>query len=112
MHESVVVAGRVDSLRHPLEHYTYDSLSDFVLRMDRYSRLAAREMHTRGRRLRPGELLWRPWFTFVNLYLVKGGFLEGRDGFTLAVLYSMYNFLKYAKLQEMQMRPAATEAGR
>ncbi len=102
VHESVAVDGRVDALRHPLEHYTYRSLSDFVGRMDRYSQLAARELDKRGRRLRWGELLWRPWFTFLNLYLLKRGFLEGQAGFTLAALYSMYNFLKYAKLAEIQ----------
>jgi len=112
VHESVAVQGQVGNLRHPLEHYTYDNLSDFVQRMDRYSRLAARELHKQGRRPHWGELLWRPGFTFLNLYLVKGGFLEGRDGFTLAVLYSMYNFLKYAKLQEMRLRQKGRGEGR
>ncbi|MFP3867197.1 MAG: glycosyltransferase family 2 protein [Desulfobacteraceae bacterium] len=110
VHEGVEVEGRVGTLQHPLEHYTYASLSDFVQRMDRYSQLAARELVKQGRRPCWGELLWRPWATFVNLYFIKKGFLEGRAGYTLAVLYSVYNFLKYAKLRELRQQARTLRA--
>ncbi|MBW1917282.1 MAG: glycosyltransferase family 2 protein [Deltaproteobacteria bacterium] len=109
VHEGVAVDGRVGTLQHPLEHYTYDNLSDFVQRMDRYSLLAARELVKQGKRPCWGELLWRPWLTFVNLYFLKKGFLEGRAGYTLAVLYSVYNFLKYAKLRELRQQAQTNE---
>lgn len=109
VHEEVTVAGPIGTLRQPLEHYTYNSLSDFVQRMDRYSQLAAQELYKQGKRPCRGELLWRPWLTFLNLYIVKKGFLEGRAGYTLAVLYSVYNFLKYAKLRELRRQAQATE---
>ncbi|RLA87705.1 MAG: glycosyltransferase family 2 protein [Deltaproteobacteria bacterium] len=109
VHEGVEVDGSVGTLQQPLEHYTYNSLSDFVQRMDRYSHLAAQELIKQGKRPHWGELLWRPWLTFINLYFIKKGFLEGRAGYTLAVLYSMYNFLKYAKLRELRQQAQITE---
>jgi glycosyltransferase involved in cell wall biosynthesis len=101
VHEEVEVAGPVSNLKTPLDHYSYNSVSEYVIRMDRYARLAAREMAKNGRRPYPGELLWRPFFTFVNLYFIKRGVLEGSTGLTLSALGSMYNFLKYQYLREL-----------
>jgi hypothetical protein len=69
--------------------------------MDRYARLAAREMAKAGRRPWPGELFFRPLFSFFHLYFIRRGFLEGTPGYTLAVLMSMYKFLKYYYLREL-----------
>lgn len=101
VHEEVKVAGPVGNLKTPLEHYTYTDVADYVTRMDRYARLAAREMAKSGRRPYPGELVWRPFFTFLNLYFLRRGFLEGALGLTLAKLGSRYNFRKYYYLREL-----------
>ena len=43
----------------------------------------------------------RPFFSFLHLYFIRRGFLEGTPGYTLAVLMSMYKFLKYYYLREL-----------
>jgi glycosyltransferase involved in cell wall biosynthesis len=101
VHEEVVVAPPVGTLKTPLEHYSYRSVSDYVARMDRYARLAALELAKAGRRPRPGELFFRPLLSFFHLYFIRLGFLEGTSGYTLAVLMSMYKFLKYYYLREL-----------
>jgi hypothetical protein len=47
-------------------------------------------------------LVLRPPFTFVQMYLVRLGFLEGYWGFLLSALYSFYTFAKYCKLRELE----------
>jgi glycosyltransferase involved in cell wall biosynthesis len=101
VHEEVEVAGPVGTLRTPLEHYSYNDLREYAARQERYARLAAREMAARGRRPLPGETCWRPFFTFLRLYFLKQGFLEGSLGMTLALQGSRYNFLKYHYLREI-----------
>ena len=101
VHEEVLVNGPVGFLQHPLDHYSYDSVSDYLARQDRYARLAAQEMLREGRRPRAGELFWRPCSHFFKLYVLRLGFLEGRLGYTLALLSSLYNFLKYYYLREL-----------
>jgi glycosyltransferase involved in cell wall biosynthesis len=101
VHEEVVVAGPVGTLQTPLEHYSYKSVSEYVTRMDRYARLAAQELAKAGRRPFPGELFARPFFSFLHLYVIRLGFLEGTTGYTLAVLMSVYKFLKYYYLREL-----------
>lgn len=110
VHESVQVQGRVGTLKEPLLHYTYRSLSDLVQRLDRYSTLAAAQLLQEGRRPRFGELLWRPWLTFFKHYFWQLGFLEGWDGYTLSYLYSTYNYLKYAKFRELYRQQQAAGA--
>ena len=46
--------------------------------------------------------LWlRPPFTFVRMYVLKRGFLDGALGFRLALLYARYTYAKYAKLRAL-----------
>ncbi len=101
VHEEVEVAGPVGTLRTPLDHYSYKNLTEYAARQDRYALLAAREMRQQGRRPWPGELAWRPFFTFLNLYFLKQGVWEGLLGLKLALQGSRYNFLKYHYLREL-----------
>jgi len=109
VHEEVEVNGPVGRLRTPLDHYSYAGVSDYLARQDRYARLAAQEMLKEGRRPRAGELFWRPLSHFLKLYVLRLGFVEGRLGYTLALLGSLYNFLKYYYLRELG-EPRATNS--
>jgi glycosyltransferase involved in cell wall biosynthesis len=101
LHEQVEVSGKVEKMNHPLLHYTYRDISNHLLKMDRYTTLAAQQNFQEGNRARIWDLTLRPGFKFINMYLLRGGFLEGRAGLVIALLGSFYVFLKYAKLWEL-----------
>ncbi len=101
VHEKVELRGKTAVLQHPLIHETYRSLSEYFERMNRYSSLAAREMRGEGRKCRFTDLILRPPFTFLQMYVLRAGFLEGYFGLLLSLLYSFYTFAKYAKLREL-----------
>jgi len=102
VHERVELRGKAATLKQPLIHETYRSLAGFLQRMDRYSTLAAREMHSQGKRYRFRHIFFHPPFTFLQMYFLRAGFLEGHTGFLLSSLYSFYTFAKYAKLKELE----------
>lgn len=102
VHEAVVVDGSLGSLTAPLDHFTYDSISAFLQRMDRYSTLAAAELHRAGRSARRVDLLARPAWTFFRMLFLQRGWREGWRGLVLSGLYASYAFSKYAKLWEME----------
>jgi len=115
VHERVRVDGVVGTLRHPLLHYTYSGISDFLRRADRYSSLSAEEYARQGRPTGPLRMLGHSLFTFLQMYVLKLGFLDGYHGFLLACLYSHYTFVKYAKLKERTsgaLAPGNPPAGR
>jgi glycosyltransferase involved in cell wall biosynthesis len=102
VHESVRVDGPVGRLRSPLVHQSYRGIQDFVARANRYSELAARELAAAGRGGTAADLLLRPLWRFVSMYVLRGGFLDGWRGFVLAALYAHYVFLRAAKVRELR----------
>jgi hypothetical protein len=48
-----------------------------------------------------GQLIVRPTWVFIRMYVIKRGFMDGVEGFILSVLSSCYVFTKYAKLWEL-----------
>jgi glycosyltransferase involved in cell wall biosynthesis len=108
VHESVRVDGPVGRLRSALVHESYRSLADAVARLNRYSDLAAAELAAAGRGGTLVDLLLRPAWRFVSMYLLRAGFLDGRRGLVLAALYAHYVFLRAAKARELRAggRPA------
>ncbi|MHC1743013.1 MAG: glycosyltransferase family 2 protein [Syntrophobacteraceae bacterium] len=100
VHERVVLNGKTGYLKQPMEHFTYTSVADYLSRMERYSRLAADEVLAGGKNPGWWSMLFRPPFTFIKMYGLKGGFLDGREGFFLAISYAYYTFLKYFRATE------------
>ncbi len=108
VHETVELDGRAGYLKKPIEHYTYNSISDYLLRMDRYSTLAAGELKKKGRSINISDIIIRPHATFLKMYILKKGFLDGYRGLILSALYSAYTLSKYIKLWEMEGKDGAS----
>jgi glycosyltransferase involved in cell wall biosynthesis len=104
VHESVRADGAVGYLKNELEHHPYRDLSEHLIRMDRYTTLAARQMHEQGRRATVLGLLIHPRLAFFRNYVLKGGFRDGKAGLVISLVNSYYVFLKFAKLWELQNR--------
>ena len=49
------------------------------------------------------RLPFRPMLKFLILYILKRGFLDGRAGFTYAVLQSIYEYFIVLKVNEMEL---------
>ncbi len=102
VHECVQLEGSSGRLKNPIQHYTYNNLSDYFKRMERYSTLAAQQMAEEGYKAGGIDLLTHPLATFFKMYVLKQGFRDGYYGLLLAGLYTAYTFAKYAKLRELQ----------
>jgi glycosyltransferase involved in cell wall biosynthesis len=103
VHEAVECSGQVGTLQGDLLHYTYEGISDYLRRMERYSSLAADEIVAKGKVPGCAALVGRPLFTFFKMYFLKRGFLDGCLGLQLSVLYACYTFAKYAKAREISL---------
>jgi len=102
VHESVQIDGPSGQLTQELQHYSYRDLSDHLDRINRYSTLAARQMHEAGRRSTAAHLLLHPPAAFLRNYLLRRGFMDGTAGLTLSMINAYSVFLKFAKLRELQ----------
>ncbi len=104
VHESVEVSGPVLSLDQPLEHFTESNLGAVLKKIDRYSDFGAREAFAAGRKSSVWGAACRAQFAFLHNYFLRLGFLDGRQGFTLALTDAINKFFKYAKLAELHER--------
>jgi glycosyltransferase involved in cell wall biosynthesis len=111
VHEKVIVKGTVGYMKNPIKHYTYRTISDYIKKMENYSSLSAQEILQSSRAaeqqsskatLLITKMLINPIFTFFKMFFLKHGFRDGIHGLMLAVLYSFYTFLKYAKAWEIR----------
>jgi glycosyltransferase involved in cell wall biosynthesis len=50
------------------------------------------------------HLPFRPLLMFLALYIFRGGFLDGRAGFTFCLLRSFYEFMINCKVEELRRR--------
>lgn len=102
VHESVRADTPPGQLTQEIQHYSYSDLRDHLDRMNRYSTLAARQMHEEGRRAHAGHLLIHPPAAFLRNYVLRRGFLDGSAGLILSILGAGAVFLKFAKLWELE----------
>ncbi len=107
VHESVRVTGPVGRLHGDLLHYPYDNISDHLDTIDRYTTLAARELHSQGRKAGWSRLAVHPPLAFLRNYVLRGGFRQGTPGLVVSMLNSYYVLLKFAKLWELRQQDEA-----
>ncbi len=100
VHEDLLVDGPVGTLSESLDHYTDPNIYHYFEKLNRYTSLAAGEMHQKGRRVTIPGILLRPVHMFLRMYVFKAGFLDGWQGFLLSCFSSAYVLVKYAKLWE------------
>lgn len=105
LHEKILVEeGVVDTLAGDILHYSYDSLSDHIKTIDRFTDIAAQEIIDEGRRVSVLTPLVRANATFIKIYFLRLGFLDGFAGLAVAVLSFMHVFVKYGKVLTHQRK--------
>lgn len=89
-------------LKGDLIHYSFRDLSDQVNTINKFSSIVAFTRSERGTRSSLLKMLTKPISKFVELYVVKLGFLDGMTGFVIAVSSAYATFLRWAKLYELK----------
>lgn len=104
VHEKVIVKGmRLTALSSPLIHTPYRSIQDFLGKMQSYSTLFA-EQHQGKKSSSMGKAIAHGSFAFIKSYLLKRGFLGGKEGFIISLHNGHTAFYKYLKLIELNKR--------
>ena len=104
VHERLLVEGIVGQLGGELLHYAFDNLEEVLRKMDMYSTAGAQMMHQCGRQASLSGAVLRGLWSFVRTYILRGGFLDGREGFMLAVSNAEGTYYRYLKLMLLNER--------
>jgi len=114
VHERVVCEGAVRRLKEPLIHHPVEDIEDALSRMDRYSSAGAEQMVASGRKVTFASGLLRGLWTFLRTYVLRAGFLDGREGLLLAIANAegaYYRYMKAWLLLRRRDRARSDDAG-
>ncbi|MEI8125695.1 MAG: glycosyltransferase family 2 protein [Parachlamydiaceae bacterium] len=100
VHEAIIAEGLVRvPLQGPIIHYSYDSIANFLSKMQSYSTLFA-EQYRGKRKSSLGRAIGHGFFAFFKSYFLKLGILSGYEGFVISAYNGHTAYYKYLKLYE------------
>jgi glycosyltransferase involved in cell wall biosynthesis len=97
VHERVIYGGAVKRLRPPLIHHPVVKLEDALSRLDRYSTAKAQMLVASGRKVWFLTGISHGLVSFLRAYVWRAGFLDGAEGFLLAVFTAETSYYPYMK---------------
>jgi glycosyltransferase involved in cell wall biosynthesis len=96
VHERVICEGPIGRLSGVLDHHPVLRLEDALRRVDSYSTAGA-EMLAASRRVSFSSGITHGMWSFLRGYIMRLGFLDGREGFLLAVANAEGTYYRYMK---------------
>lgn len=103
VHENLLMPPgvRTTKLKGHILHYTVQNQAEYDLKTDHYARMNAQKYAAAGKRPGIFKQYFSPLFAFLQHYIFRLGFLDGKEGFIIAKTTARYTFLKYRYLKEM-----------
>lgn len=98
VHEKIETNESVGKLNYPLYHESFQTLEEVINKINSYSTLSAKMKQQRGKKSSLLTALSHGLWTFIRDYLLKLGFLDGREGFMSAFSRAEGSYYRYMKL--------------
>jgi glycosyltransferase involved in cell wall biosynthesis len=109
VHEAIITCGlRVVPMATPLQHYSYDSIADFLAKMQSYSNLFAKQ-YAGKRSSSPLKAVMHGFYAFFKSYILKRGFMGGYEGYLISAYNCHTAYYKYLKLYEANLSGRGTK---
>ena len=98
VHERLLHSGQVAKLENPMLHYSFMNYSQVLQKIDRYSTASAEQAFAKGKTSTPLKAVLHGVWSFFRTYFLQAGFLDGPQGFTLAMSNAQGTYYRYVKL--------------
>ncbi|MBP6561915.1 MAG: glycosyltransferase family 2 protein [Neisseriaceae bacterium] len=86
------------TLSGDLRHQPYENLNHYLTKTTRYAMDWSAQRQAAGQRSSLSKAVVHAIGCFLKMYVLRAGFLDGKQGFLLAILYTHATFIKYADL--------------
>lgn len=98
VHERIVVQGKVGKLKEPIIHESLLTLEQILNTMNSYSTAGAKMMAEEQQEASLCKAICHGTWTFIRTYFLRAGFLDGKEGFMLAISNAEGTYYRYLKL--------------
>ncbi len=92
-------ASEIIHLKGDLLHYSYYTFRDHLQQLDKFTTLQANELYKKGVRPNLYHFIIKSHAKFIRDYIIKLGFLDGWEGFSISLISAIGVYLKYQKLR-------------
>lgn len=100
IHEYIKVDGPVGQLTQPYIHYNYESVHQYLTKIDRASTSESIRLRETYYRIMWYDAIRFPLSDFLKIYFAERGYKDGLHGLVLALLQAFYSFCTFTKLWE------------
>ena len=97
VHEQYQTDSKIKKIKEMIIHYTYDSIEEFLEKLNRYTSQSAKEYIKKGKNPSFLKIYSKMMFRFLKMYILQLGFMDGYEGYLLAKYSSIYTVTKYTK---------------
>lgn len=106
IHANLATDENVGHLQAHMLHYSFMSMESVLEKINRYSSGVSRDLYAEGKRSSLTKAVVHGLWAFLRTYFLRAGFLDGREGFMLAVSNAEGSYYKYIKLMLLaEQRP-------
>ena len=102
VHETLNVDGTTSSLQSKLLHFSFENKETYKQKLITYAKLRAQELNEKGVQPNLFHLYMKPLYRFFYHYIIRRGFLDGKEGYTMAQLNAFGVKQRFVALQELQ----------
>lgn len=103
IHPSIKLTGKRSWLTNRIDHYVDDDINDMLDRLKRYTDLKSIDLVNSNKKLPPFWITIRRGVTrFFKCFIIRKGYKEGRWGFLIATMASLYIIISYVKASNLK----------
>lgn len=102
VHQQLQVQGEVGTMKEAFLHENYQSISQYLQKMDRYTENEAKALLKDNVHMHWIDMLRLPVRDFLKTFFLQKGYKDGLHGLVLSILQSGYSFLVVTKVWEKQ----------
>ncbi len=101
VHEKLDVKGEVGKLESPMVHYNYQTVSQFIRKLDKtYTESEAENFLASGKNIYWYDAIRWPLDDFIKTFFFQKGYKDGFHGLVLSQLQAFYSLIFFAKVWE------------
>lgn len=91
-------------LKGDILHWTYQTYSEFNKKTEYFSTIAAKAYYDKGKTAPYLKLVWNPFWAFFKAFVLRLGFLDGKNGYKICYQTWKITYLKYKKLRALRKK--------
>ncbi len=102
VHQDIAIDGTIGELKEPLDHHNYQSISQYLAKMDQYTENEANSYVSQNIHFLWVDIIRMPASDFLKTFFLQEGYKDGLHGLVLSIMQGFYMFLVVTKVWEKQ----------